>query len=982
MEKVLNSSQSYRGNGTVARVNEVCQAGKRNWWQLALAILAWTAMGMSAAWAQEAIGGIHYNQDGGFYEIKSIYDMDDLAVYVNGDGYYRDNSQNETPHNCKGLKFKLMNDIKYESTVPWNSVDISVYGNYNVIGYKDDWSESSFCGEFDGNGHKLSRINALADDSNDKEYQGIFGVIGSGAYIHDLTLDYSRVVGYERIGGIVGMNNNGVIRNCHVTNHVMILIPTDMEGKYIGGIAGENIGTNDGNNIEYGLIDGCTSQVMINFVSESAHDYYGGITGCNGNYGKLTNNLAINVYFESSNTGNRGAIAGSNSENGVMQNNYLRNCEYGSNGRHELPGCANAYITTDNGAVQGYIITLAEGMTSSAKVYTILNKNSNGTLTYNIAAADDVVTLGYSVPAALGYTYKYTVGDDELPLNKFTMPARDVSATVDISNPKPIDWEIANQGSYDDPYIIYNKDQLDLLANRVKGLNGETRQEDGYAGKYFKLGADISYEKTSAWNNNTNIENNFESIGGYIDDETNYDFCGDFNGDNHTISGIRIYIYNNNSVIGKNRGIFGSIGNGGNVNHLKLADTRITGKENVGGIAGNIKNGGIVEFCEVGNDVGIYGIDNSATKCGGIAGNNEGRISRSISSATISNDNEDYGTQYGGIVGANAGNGKINRCVAVGAKVEVENTLMACAIAGFNQGTIQDNFYTACKIGVVENATNVGINNRDRRDDDGAMPLLHENVMIERMRSYLEGRKNVPLSFSRNFSAGISSTICLPFEMNVEQQGDVGTFYRFAGIDTQNWIVTMEEMDPSNAETSKLAEHIPYLFMPKNDGTVNFFGTISEVESEIDGGRVEIDNWIFGGTYIGFSWNENMGHIYGFASTAYTPDDNSYEVKAGDFVMAMEGASVRAYRAYMRYDESNAVKGRRAKTELPSSIKVVLIGKDGSTTAINDMRIGDNGEWRMDDAAEGWFTIDGRRLAEKPSARGIYINNGRKVAIK
>ena len=92
---------------------------------------------------------------------------------------------------------------------------------------------------------------------------------------------------------------------------------------------------------------------------------------------------------------------------------------------------------------------------------------------------------------------------------------------------------------------------------------------------------------------------------------------------------------------------------------------------------------------------------------------------------------------------------------------------------------------------------------------------------------------------------------------------------------------------------------------------------------------------------------------------------------AGDFVMAMEGASVPPYRAYMYYDESNAVKGRRAKTELPSSIKVVLIGKDGSTTAINDMRIGDNGERRMDDEADSWFNIDGRRLAEKPGTRGI-----------
>jgi hypothetical protein len=254
--------------------------------------------------------------------------------------------------------------------------------------------------------------------------------------------------------------------------------------------------------------------------------------------------------------------------------------------------------------------------------------------------------------------------------------------------------------------------------------------------------------------------------------------------------------------------------------------------------------------------------------------------------------------------------------------------------------------------------------------------------MIKWMRSYLKGRKNVPLSFSRYFNARVSSTICLPFEMNVEQLGEVGKFYRFAGIDTQNWIVTMEEKDPSNAETSKLAEHTPYLFMPKNDGMVTFYGTCSEVKSEINGGSVEIDDWIFEGTYSEFSWNEDMGSIYGFASTAYTPDDNSYEVKAGDFVMAMEGASVPAYRAYMYYDESNAVKGRRAKTELPSSIKVVLVGKDGSTTAINDMRIGDNGEWRMDDAADGWFTIDGSRLAEKPSARGIYINNGRKVAIK
>ena len=38
----------------------------------------------------------------------------------------------------------------------------------------------------------------------------------------------------------------------------------------------------------------------------------------------------------------------------------------------------------------------------------------------------------------------------------------------------------------------------------------------------------------------------------------------------------------------------------------------------------------------------------------------------------------------------------------------------------------------------------------------------------------------------------------------------------------------------------------------------------------------------------------------------------------------------------------------------------------------------DNGQWTMDN----WYTLDGARLSGKPSAKGIYINNGRKVVIK
>ena len=32
--------------------------------------------------------------------------------------------------------------------------------------------------------------------------------------------------------------------------------------------------------------------------------------------------------------------------------------------------------------------------------------------------------------------------------------------------------------------------------------------------------------------------------------------------------------------------------------------------------------------------------------------------------------------------------------------------------------------------------------------------------------------------------------------------------------------------------------------------------------------------------------------------------------------------------------------------------------------------------------ADGWYTLDGRKLSGVPTQKGIYINNGKKMAIK
>ena len=82
-------------------------------------------------------------------------------------------------------------------------------------------------------------------------------------------------------------------------------------------------------------------------------------------------------------------------------------------------------------------------------------------------------------------------------------------------------------------------------------------------------------------------------------------------------------------------------------------------------------------------------------------------------------------------------------------------------------------------------------------------------------------------------------------------------------------------------------------------------------------------------------------------------------------------------------DEANAARaltrGAADAGELPQSITVRLVGSNGETTAIGtlDTRTGE-----LDFDSDGWSDMSGRRLNGKPSQRGIYINNGKKIVIK
>ncbi len=249
--------------------------------------------------------------------------------------------------------------------------------------------------------------------------------------------------------------------------------------------------------------------------------------------------------------------------------------------------------------------------------------------------------------------------------------------------------------------------------------------------------------------------------------------------------------------------------------------------------------------------------------------------------------------------------------------------------------------------------------------------------------------KQVPVRFARSFTSGVASTICLPFQMNAVRYENDGTFYEFVGVEkgTDDWTVTMQET--TNEMSAWLYANTPYLFMPKQTGTVTFDETLTVPAS---GGFTPVDvtpdastypnatGWTYKGTYETIEWTTDPKTIYGFASgQAY--GNSGDETAAGTFIRVRTGG-IRPFRAYLQYSGSGnarAMSGSASNNELPETMTVRLIGANGQPTAIGTL------DTRTGEATFGtdeWYTLDGRRLSGKPAAKGLYIKNGKKTVIK
>ncbi len=642
--------------------------------------------------------------------------------------------------------------------------------------------------------------------------------------------------------------------------------------------------------------------------------------------------------------------------------------------------------------------------------YTITYEKNGGTMPtlYKGKYTVESSTFSLPTPTRNGYDFYGWYTDADFASAKWTQIKKGTTGDKTFY----AKWVVAStpDGTKLKPFKISNEVELRALANKVNG-------GDKSRGVYYQQTEDI-----------TITGGDWTPIG----TRDNY-FAGNYDGGGYTISGISI------SSESGYQGLFGSVvgtpsQQSGFIQNIILENSTIKGAAYTGGIVGRMGNGHVLN-CHVRSSVSVTGTSDK-TGVGGVVGYMYGGTVRNCTNmASVST-----GSVVGGIVGymknstgesgmtATATNcfsygmnpiGKkasgttatnvervhkvLNKDGNVTLPEDVPTTdgflyngvryYKGGAVVPFTVNLKEEPGYTLTVSYKPASSAEVIISPDDFGDYYFTVPDENKSFTVKATKTQNMAKltddkdlsaltayagKTCTVAFSREFTEGKASTVCLPFAY-VKKKGD-GGFYEFTDItknDKGEYVATMT--DPG---VTTLTPNQPYLYMPNATGAVDFGGTY-EIPASLTAGSTTSGDWTFRGTYEQLKYGSNLdGHVYGFASRDKEVD--GVNVAAGEFVKANDGAGVKPMRCYLTYKNGDEfVAGARAVTRgieenLPQSITVKFVGANGETTGIATLNT-QTGEITTDDA---WYTLSGTRLPGKPSQRGIYINKGKAVYIK
>ena len=269
--------------------------------------------------------------------------------------------------------------------------------------------------------------------------------------------------------------------------------------------------------------------------------------------------------------------------------------------------------------------------------------------------------------------------------------------------------------------------------------------------------------------------------------------------------------------------------------------------------------------------------------------------------------------------------------------------------------------------------SNLNISNADNEQEIRSTDSFVSTIVIDDYLTLDENSTTAPEAFegnvlvNRTIKGGEWGTICLPFAMDADQvKAAFGDDVKLADFDSYD--ETYDEAEENVISivvnfnsVSAIEENHPYLIYTSSD-IENFRVDGVSVNPNADDAYVQYDNGLSGKKLV----------IYGTFTGTYVaqtvvPENNLF-LSGGNFYYSTGKTKMKAFRAYFEFaDElTNKVVANNVKMEF------------GTTTKIDGVNISN--------ANGAVYTVDGkfigRDVDQKKLQKGIYIIDGKKVAIK
>lgn len=514
----------------------------------------------------------------GVYEIGNAGQFFWYAYLVNGDSTHADfDKQN------KSANAVLTADIDLNGR-EWTP--IGNYSNGNSLEYK---------GRFNGQNHTISGVKITKKG----DHLGIFGKI-VGTTVENFTVKGDITLNQQgtSVGGAVGKASSATISN--VSSYVNISMKG---GNYVGGIVGYST-------------DKSSIKKCCNAGNVSGSSYIGGVVG--------------SLYGTIENCYNTGTISGGYSVGGILgivETNglssstvkYCHNvgtisCGNKAGGIVGLPGlntASNCYYLDSCGAADKYGTSkTAEQFSSGEIAYLLNNYVTSGKQIWYQNIDNGKTPDAYPVFDGGTVYYGYKCNNEGKVYSNYPLSSSPTGHKFDSNGFCTVcgAYQPATLNS-DGVYEISNAGQLYWFASLVNGdrTHADFESQNGAANAILVKDivvndGDIS-KLASAQSNSLR---KWSPIG-----TSDNSYTGQFDGRNHTISGIYF-----SDPTADNVGLFGYTRGGADIYNVGIVNSYIEGKNCVGGILGRNNNSGVnIQHCfseatVIGNE-GVGGIEGS-----------------------------------------------------------------------------------------------------------------------------------------------------------------------------------------------------------------------------------------------------------------------------------------------------------------------------------------------------------------------------------